>query len=84
LHHPGLDSGTLGVRPDHPTASVTVQISWSGFSTIPPTSAEILSNLSFWLHHWLHSLGNNASEDVTISGADGREIQIHTTRSLGQ
>src|SRR5277367_1347413 len=53
---PGLDPGTLGIRQDHPTASVSVQITWLEEFKIPPTSTEILSNLIPWLHHWLHSI----------------------------
>jgi hypothetical protein len=71
---PGLDPGTLGVGLDRPSASVVVQITWSGQSPNPPTSTEILSNLSPWLHHWLHSLGNVVVGDVNIRGADGLEI----------
>ena len=72
----GLDPGTLGIGPEHPVASVVVQITWSGASARPPTSMEIHSNLSLWLHHWLHSLGNSVSGDVKICGADGFEIQL--------
>ena len=77
MGRPGLDPGTLGIEPDRPTASVTIQISWSEGSTIPPTSAEILSNLSLWLHHWLHGVSNDVFGDVTICGSDGLEIQVH-------
>ena len=77
MGRPGLDPGTLGIGPDHPTATVAVQITWSEHSPGPPTSAEILSNLSPWLHHWLHFLGVNADGDVTICGVDGFEIQMH-------
>jgi hypothetical protein len=54
---PGLDPGTLGVGLDHRSAAVDVRITWSGGPAFPPTSAEILSNVRLWLHHWLQSLG---------------------------
>jgi hypothetical protein len=67
----------LGIGSDDPTASVAIQITWSEHSPGPPTSAEILSNLSPWLHHWLHCLGGDAFGDVTICGVDGLEIRFH-------
>jgi hypothetical protein len=78
---PGLDPGTLGVGPERPTASVVVQITWSEDSPSPPTSAEILTNLSPWLHHWLHSIGNDVIGDVIIRGADGRQIDVLVGRA---
>ena len=80
MGRPGLDPGTLGVRPEHPAASVIVQIAWSEQSLRPPKSTEILTNLSPWLHHWLHSSGNDVSGDVTISGSDGLQIQVRLGR----
>ena len=46
MGRPGVDPGTLGIGPDHPIVSVVVQITWSEASVRPPTSTEILSNLS--------------------------------------
>jgi hypothetical protein len=79
---PGLDPGTLGIGPDHPIVSVVVQITWSEAAARPPTSTEILSNLSPWLQNWLHSLGNSVSGDVKLCGVDGLEIQIRITSSV--
>jgi hypothetical protein len=73
---PGLDLGTLGVGLGHPSASVDVRITWSEHSMVPPTSTEILSNLSRWLHHWLRGLGNVVIGDVKIRRADGLEIHV--------
>jgi hypothetical protein len=81
---PGLDPGTLGIGPDHPTSSVVVQIAWSKGSTDPPTSAEILSNVSLWLHDWLHSAGSDIAGDVKICGADGLDIHVHLEGSIAQ
>jgi hypothetical protein len=61
---PGLDPGTLGIEPDHPTASVIVRITWSESSLVPSSSTETLSNLIPWLHHWLHIVGKAVSGDV--------------------
>jgi hypothetical protein len=73
---PGLDPGTLGIEPDHPTASDVVKITWSGASVPPATSSEILSNLIPRLHQWLRSRGNDVSGDVKICGSDGLENQV--------
>jgi hypothetical protein len=73
---PGLDPGTLGIEPDHPTATVAVRITWSEKSPSPLTSAEILSNLIPWLQDWLHCLGNDIRGDVKISGSNGNEIEV--------
>jgi len=78
---PGLDPGTLGIGLNDSIASVDVRITWSEKSPVPPTSTEILSNVSVWLHHWLHSLGNDVSGDVRICGADGLEIQVRLDNS---
>ena len=77
MGRPGLDPGTLGIEPDQPATSVEVQITWSQHSTNPPTSAEILSNVTLWLHHGLHGLGDEVSGDVKIRGADELDIQAH-------
>ncbi len=50
---PGLDPGTLGVFPECPGTSLSVQICWPEGVACPPTSTEVLSRLNSWLDSWL-------------------------------
>jgi hypothetical protein len=50
---PGLDPGTLGVFPEGPYKSITVQICWSDEPDNPSTYVEMLSELNCWLDNWL-------------------------------
>ena len=73
---PGLDPGTLGSKIDHPSASVVIQISWSGTSAMPPTSEEILSNLGLRLQNWLHELGPGVVGVMRFESADGTSFEL--------
>jgi hypothetical protein len=81
---PGLDPGTLGIGPDHPTSSVVVQIAQSEDPTDPPASAEMLLNVSLWLRDWLHSGGSDVAGDVKICGADGLDIHVDLEGLIAQ
>ena len=50
---PSLDLGTLGVFPECPGTSLSVQICWPEGVECPPTSTEVLSRLNSWLDSWL-------------------------------
>jgi hypothetical protein len=50
---PGLDPSTLGVLPQRPCKSVTVQIYWLDETVDPSTYSEMLSELNSWLDNWL-------------------------------
>ena len=41
--------------------SLEIHLSWSEAAARPPASADVLSNLSLWLHNWLHEVGSGAS-----------------------
>ena len=76
MGRPGLDPGTLGIGPEHVAASMSIRITWSNESPIPPTSTEIPSNLIPWLHNWLHSLGNDVFGDGEICGVGGLNVWL--------
>jgi hypothetical protein len=73
---PGLDPGTLGIGPEHPTTRIVVQITWSAPSAPPWTSTEILSNLIPWLQKWLHNLGSGVTGVIQIRGSDGVVVEV--------
>jgi hypothetical protein len=73
---PGLDPGTLGGDRDDTTSSVDVRISWSEQVSGPPMSAEILSNLSLWLHDWLHKTESGGVGVILSTGPDGSRLEL--------
>ncbi len=73
---PGLDPGTLGVFPECPGASLSVQICWSGELECPPTSAEILSRVNSWLDSWLDKGSFHGVGIIQFRGADGEVLDL--------
>jgi hypothetical protein len=73
---PGLDPGTLGSIKAHPGVSLVVHLSWSGLSARPPSSEEVLSNLSLRLQDWLHELGSGVVGVMQFENADGALFQL--------
>jgi hypothetical protein len=61
-----LDPGTLGVFPEGPGKSITVQIHWSDEEDDPSTYSETPSELNSWLNTWLdrNSVGGLTSIHV--------------------
>ena len=76
MGRPGLDPGTLGSQQARPTTSIEIHLSWSEGVTSPPLPTEVLSNLSLWLHDWLHKLGYGGVGVILSTGADGARIEI--------
>jgi hypothetical protein len=64
---PGLDPGTLGVFPDGPCKSVTVQICWLDEADDPSTCSEMLSDLNSWLDNWLDHNEFIGTVDITFA-----------------
>jgi hypothetical protein len=63
---PGLDPGTLGVFPEGPCKSITVQINWSDEVGDPSTYSEVLSELNSWLDSWLDQNKFIGTVDITF------------------
>jgi hypothetical protein len=64
---PGLDPGTLGVFPEGPRASITVQICWSDEVGDPSTCAVMLAELNSWLDDWLVLKEFKGTVDITFA-----------------
>jgi hypothetical protein len=64
---PGLDPGTLGVFPDGPCKSVTVQICWLDEADDPSTCSKMLSDLNSWLDNWLDQIEFMGMVDITFA-----------------
>jgi hypothetical protein len=73
---PGLDPGTLGGDQVDTRSSVDVHISWSDGVSRLPMSAEILSNLSLWLHDWLHKTESGGVGVISSTGPDGSRVEL--------
>ena len=80
MGRPGLDPGTLGVFPECPGTSLSVQICWSEGVERPPTSADVLSCLNSWLDSWLDQGSFQGRATIQFRGADGVVIE----RRLGE
>jgi len=73
---PGLDPGNLGPDPSDPSMSLEIHLSWSEAAARPPASADVLSNLSLWLHNWLHEVGSGSVGVIFCTGADGARFEL--------
>ena len=67
MGRPSLDLGTLGVFPESPCRSVTVQICWAHGVGSPSTYAEMLSELNSWLDSWLDQNGLAGVVEITFA-----------------
>jgi hypothetical protein len=72
----GLDPGTLGVLPQCPGTSLSVQIRWPDEVECPPTSTEVLSRLNSWLDSWLDQGSFQVQVTIQFRGADGEEFEL--------
>ena len=68
---PGLDPGTLGVFPECPGTTLSVQICWPNEVECPPTSTEVLSRLNSWLDSWLDQGSFQGQVTIQFRGVDG-------------
>ena len=73
---PGLDPGTLGVFPERPGTSISVQIHWSDEGQCPPTSTDVLSCLTSWLDNWLDRGSFQGQVTVRFRDADGEGFNM--------
>jgi hypothetical protein len=73
---PGLDPGTLGVFPECPGTSLSVQICWPEGVECPPTSTDVLSRLNSWLDSWLDPGSFQGRTTIQFRGADGGEFEL--------
>jgi hypothetical protein len=63
----GFDPGTLGVFPDGPCRSVTVQICCLDEIDDPSMYSEMLSTLNSWLDRWLDQNKFVGTVDITFA-----------------
>jgi hypothetical protein len=73
---PGLDPGTLGVFPECPPTSISVQICWPDEVECPPTSTDVLSRLTSWLDGWLDQGSFLAQVTFQFRGTDCEEFDL--------
>jgi hypothetical protein len=72
----GLDPGTLGANLTHPSASLSIHLSWSRALIHPPTSADVLSNLGLRLQNWPHELGSGVVGVMRFENSDGASFEL--------
>ncbi len=77
---PGLDPGTLGVFPEYPRTSLSVQICWSDNVECLPMSADILSRFNSWLDNWLPQGPFQGLATIQFRGADGEVFNLRLER----
>jgi hypothetical protein len=73
---PGLDPGTLGVLPECPGTSLSVQICWPNKVECPPTSTQVHSRLNSWLDSWLDQGSFHGQVTIQFLEADGEEFGL--------
>ena len=73
---PGLDPGTLGVFPERPGTSISVQIGWSDEAQCPPTSTEVRSRLFWWLDNWLDLGSLQVHATIQFRGSNGEVFNL--------
>ena len=57
----------MGVFPEDPCKSITVQIYWSDEVVDPSKHSEMLSELNSWLDNWLDQNGFIGTVDITFA-----------------
>ena len=76
----GLDPGTLGVFPECPGTTLSVQICWPDEVECPPTSTEVLSRLNSWLDSWLDQGSFQGQATIQFRGSNGDVFELRLGR----